>query len=824
MESVFGRTCRGAASAALLSLALALSFRAAHAQNPTRPAPDASAQPVSLVVDTVLVRGSARLSEAVVRASSGLRPGGAVDAGEVQRVIHRMMGTGNFDHVAVSIRPTAAGHTAVVLDVTERPFITAIEFRGLRSLAGKTVRDTVKLRENAPLDPARVAAARKMIRDLLAKKGIQLVSVDTALVAVPGEEHSFRLVFNVREGNLLAIADIDFEGNAHFSDAALRAAMKTRKEGFWWFRAGKFDRETFDTDLRTSLPDFYGSHGYIDFAVEGDTLVVDPETGKARLVVRVSEGPQYRLGEFRVVGNSRFPTDDLSKLFTVQHRSVLGLPFGGTSEREQGEVFDRAALDDATRQVQQMYKNEGYLFADVEPVVDRVPAAAGAEPTVNVTWAISEKSPFYIRRISFVGNTNTHERVMRDRIWVLPGDVYNEDALIQSYQALTGLGFFETPMTQPEILPEPDSGVVDIVFHVKEKNTGNVNFGTVIGGGYGGRGGGFSGFLGYSQPNLFGQGKNASVRVEYGAGRSTLELSYSDPALFGTRNSGSISLYSTGDRYSSFDNGRRTRTGGELQFGIPVPGLLRTRAFVGYSLSRTHFTNLDDLGCTAGDDLNIFCQPDATASTLSMGITRDTKNHPLFPTSGTRQALSLGQTGGPLGGSGNYQKVTGETEWWVPIGHIGSGARPLRLTMGLKANGGAIFGDVRLFPFETFYVGGVQFGQPLRGYKERTITPAGYSAACETQFTRACLGNAYMTLTAETALRVSDALSLSVFTDAGNNWANVRQVDPTRLFRSAGFGATVVTPFLGAIGIDVGYGFDLPKPAWQIHFKLGQGF
>jgi outer membrane protein insertion porin family len=691
-------------------------------------------------------------------------------------------------------------------------------------VSGHTVRDTVKLKENAPLEPTRVAAAQKWIRDALAKKGIQLVSADTTLVAVPGEQGAYRLVFNVREGSRLAIADIDFEGNAHFPDSELRDALKTRREGFWWFRGGKFDRETFDTDLRESLPDFYGAHGYIDFAVEGDTLEVDPATGKARLVVRVAEGPQYRLGDFRVVGNSRFPTEDLSRLFTEQHRSVLGLPVGRTNERERGEIFDRAALDAATRQVKQLYNNEGYLFADVEPLVERVPAAkAGEEPTVNVTWAISEKSPFYIRRISFVGNTTTHENVMRDRIWILPGDVYSEDAVIQSYQALGGLGFFETPLPTPDILPDPDSGVVDVVFHVKEKQTGNINFGTVIGGGYGGRGGGFSGFLGYSQPNLFGQGKNASLRVEYGSGRNTVELSYSDPALLGTRNSGTISIYNTGDRYTSFDNGRRTRTGGDLQFGIPVPGLLRTRAFVGYSLSRTHLTNLDDAGCTPGDTENLFCQPDATASTFSMGVTRDTKNHPLFPTSGTRQSLSLSQTGGPLGGSGNYQKVLGDAEWWVPVGHIGTGPRPLRLAMGLQAHTGAVFGNSELFPFEHFYMGGTTFGQQLRGYKEREITPQGAVSNCSNVFVRSCLGRSFLSVSAETALRVNDMVSLSVFTDAGNVWADARHMAPTNLFRSAGVGATVVTPFLGAIGIDVAYGFDKAKPGWEVHFKLGQG-
>ena len=79
-------------------------------------------------------------------------------------------------------------------------------------------------------------------------------------------------------------------------------------------------------------------------------------------------------------------------------------------------------------------------------------------------------------------------------------------------------------------------------------------------------------------------------------------------------------------------------------------------------------------------------------------------------------------------------------------------------------------------------------------------------------------------VSAEYAVRVSDALSVQAFADAGNAWNDVQEVDPSRLVRGAGVGATLVTPFLGAIGIDLAYGFDRPEPQWEVHFKLGSGF
>ncbi|HET7460556.1 MAG TPA: outer membrane protein assembly factor BamA [Longimicrobium sp.] len=811
----------GAATAALLSFIAALAApRALHAQD--NPAQPATPQQQGLVADSVAVVGNQRVSAAAVRSTAGILPRTTVTAVQVQAAIRRLMGSQAYSSADVLVRETGAGHGIVTIQVAERPYVAQVEFRGLKSLSGSAIRDTVHLREGAPLNPQRVMDVQARIRDELARKGRQLISVDTQLVAMANPADGYRLVFNVREGSRLNLAQVEFEGNQAFPDEELVGAMKTKPEGFWWFRSGKFDREAFEADLRESLPEFYGDRGYIDFAVLGDTLIVDPATGNARLVVDVREGPRYRLGEFSIQGASHFPHEALERIFLEQHHSVLGLPVGSTTQRVSGEVFDRGALNSAAQQIQQQYRNEGYLYAQVEPVVERVPATGGGEPTVNATISVSERQPFYVRHIVFEGNTTTHEQVLRDRMYLVPGDVYDEQRLLQSYQAINGLGFFETPMETPDIQPNPDSGVVDIVFRVKEKQTGNINFGTVIGGGYAGRGGGVSGFLGYQQPNLFGQGKNASLRAEYGYGRSTFEASYTDPAIGGSRNSGTVSLFRTGDRFVTTNNGRRTRTGGSLQFGFPVPGWNRTRAFVGYSLSRTRYSAFDD-PCGTGSN-NVFCLPPATASSVSMGLTRDTKNHPLFPTQGTRQSLAVAQTGGPLGGDGNFQKLTAEAEWWVPAGTIGTGARPMRLALGLNVRGGTLFGNVERFPFERFFVGGVMQGEPLRGYEEFTVGPRGYSPGCNKNLIQQCLGDSFVTVSAEYALRVSDMLSLHVFGDAGNVFNDVQEFNPTRLFRGAGVGGTIVTPFLGAIGVDAAYGFDRPNPGWEVHFKLGTGF
>jgi outer membrane protein insertion porin family len=142
-----------------------------------------------------------------------------------------------------------------------------------------------------------------------------------------------------------------------------------------------------------------------------------------------------------------------------------------------------------------------------------------------------------------------------------------------------------------------------------------------------------------------------------------------------------------------------------------------------------------------------------------------------------------------------------------------------------------VFGDPGPFIYsQGFALGGVQFGEQLRGYPEFSVTPdgfvptgGGYTANISS------FGRAFFTTTAEVGVRFNQMIYLSSFIDAGNVWRRASDFDPTRLFRGAGFGASVVTP-LGPLGLDYAYGFDRkdafgqPNPRWQFHFRLGQLF
>jgi outer membrane protein insertion porin family len=769
----------------------------------------AGAQP-----DSIAVTGTRRVSPTVVIQTSGLVTGQSTTYRDIQRAIRSLYGTGQFDDVRVE-QDTSGGRQTLIIAVHERPILTRWTVRGVERLSEGAVRSKVALSEGRPIDPAAVTRAQARIDSLYRVRGYYLARVKL-LYSYTGDSAQVRVVFDISEGRRVAIARVSVEGNTHFSDAEIVSHLATKPEGFWWWRKGEFDDEKLRTDLQERLPKFYGGRGFVDFQVLDDTLLVNDSTGKAELVHRVSEGEQYHVGTFEIVGNRRFSSEDLEHLYpfsAAQRTGLLGL--GGV--RTGPAVFNQSSWDDATTSLYTLYHNQGYIYASVRPDVIR--RTENEKPVVDLRWLINEGQPAIVNKVEIAGNDVTHERVIRDQIVLLPGDVFRQEALLRSYQNVSNLGFFNQPLPPPETPQANDQGDINVVFHVTEKHTGNVNFGASVG-----QGTGLGGFLGLEEPNLFGQGKKGRFQWQFGKNINDFDLSFTDPAIRETRISGTVSVHNTRLRYNIANLGRIRRRGASLQFGFPAFRDRYTRLFVSYGIDEQTYT-----GSTSNVAFSsVFNCNACLRSTLGVSILRDTRIGLPFATAGTMASVGVSQSGGVLGGTGNFQRADLEAHWYAPLAELGgqTGGAPLQLVLGLSSRSGFVFGNSPFFD-QLFSMGGTQYGIPLRGYDEFSVTPQGYNPLAGSQgASPGAFGKAFFLMTGEIGLRISQMFYVNAFYDGGNLWQRAADFNPTRLFRGAGIGVDVISP-LGPLGIDWAYGFDRvdqlgrPAPAWKLHFKLG---
>jgi outer membrane protein insertion porin family len=462
--------------------------------------------------------------------------------------------------------------------VKERPVLESYTITGPERVSAGDVRDRLTLATGRPLDPGALALAVERTDSLYESKGYYLARVHVDTLKEP--DNKVKLEIRVEEGRRLAISGLSVTGNKNVSSDDIAGVMQSRPEGFFWFRKGEFDDSKYASDLSERIPQLYSSRGFIDFRIISDSLIIDRDAGKAVIDLNVSEGPRYKIGTFETLGNKRFSSEEIEQFYPFNNEAQTlaqrATSIIRRSYRNPPNTFDQGKWDAAEQKLRDAYNDQGYIYARIRPVVERQPGTDSVR-VVNLRWEIDESSPAIVNRIDIEGNDFTYESCIREQIVLAPGQVFNRNYLLRSYQNISNLNFFESPLPAPDTRPVGDAGDVDIIFRVKEKRTGNVNFGASTG-----QGTGIGGFIGLDQPNLLGRCKRAQLQYQFGRYINDFNMTYTDPNIKQSRISGSVTAYHTASRYTIADLGRTTRTGAQLQVGFPVPNSLYSRILVSY--------------------------------------------------------------------------------------------------------------------------------------------------------------------------------------------------------------------------------------------------
>ncbi len=354
------------------------------------------------------------------------------------------------------------------------------------------------------------------------------------------------------------------------------------------------------------------------------------------------------------------------------------------------------------------------------------------------------------------------------------------------------------------------SGNVDVVLTVKEKPTGTVNM--AIGYGEVDK---WVGSIGLGIPNLLGNGQQLDFQWEFGQNRTSFYLSFTEPWLRDTPTSGTFTLFNI---RRQLDVTEQTRG-----FSVRVGRRLRwpddySRVYTSYSFrSETYtfpayFTTQDKRAYVSDPE-----DPSLISSSVGVGYTRDSRNLPMFATSGSFFSYDLQFAGGPFGGDVSYRKHEVNLNYYVPLIDIYGWVPSLALkTMFGQVNTSRPL-DVPLG--ERFRPGGISFDGQIRGYYDYSIGPRDDNNRLTGGFTT-------LITTAEINFPiVEQQIYATAFGDAGNAWRDVGQMDPTHLRRSLGLGVRFILPLAGIIGLDFAYGFDRGAieggRQWETHFQIG---
>ena len=753
--------------------------------------------------------------EQVVLSTIGTKVGQELSLPQLSKDVAALIKTTGIENAQTRVDTMPDGTRQVVFLVALRQRLAEIAFRGREAFAEKKLRPLVKSKVGEPLDERQIAADRKAIIDKYEKVGYRGTAVTHEIDPIEGTDTA-RLTFVIVEQPRHKLKGVAFEGNTVFTDAELQGAILTKRA--WWryiFRVGNWYNETLQAMDKTRIVELYGTKGYLDAQVTKVELRPEENPLWITPVYYIDEGICYHLRNVTLAGNEKFTADDLLS----RRRLSTGMP------------YDTAQAERDLDAMKAPYQNFGYLDLDFSTRLKK-DTENGA---VDLIYQVVEGEPSRINQIVISGNTDTADRVIRRELTILEDDLADARKIRQSKNRLENLGYFSNVEILPKTTENP--GRRDLAVQVEEKPTGSVSLGAA-----------FStedsvmGFLELSETNFSlkkllklekpkGDGQRMRAYVGLGTDTNAVNISLTEPSLFDSpfELTNELFLHTRfEDDYDERHVGYGITLSYPIAFRIPfIPEHTEYwRLGMGVRIEHIRISDLDReekfnpkdeatwpdrwdyprgrLYALKEDEGGEF------ANRLVLALSRDTRNHYVFPNRGSRVDLNAEYITRALGSYADYVKLHAGAELYLPVYEDIF----LRLSADAETVEHISGDDVRVF--DRYFAGG--FGT-IRGFKRHYVSPVNVNE-------NSIGGSTLLVGTAEFIKPIKNFMFFKLFCDVGNVWWDSFDADLGDLNASIGLGIQ-----FRALPVRLDYGYPivtqnkhLDDAGGRFHFSITTSF
>ncbi len=713
-------------------------------------------------VSEIRPEGLQRIAPGTVFNYLPLEPGSVVTPAIIEESMNRLYQTGFFNDVAFEREGTV-----LIIQLDERPSIAKITLTGNSDLESEQLLSSLKLiglKEGHTFNNSLLDKVVLELKQQYMTLGKYNSRITPKVERLPRNRVALNIVID--EGREAAINRLKILGNQHFSTEELMGILESGEPGLIPFLGSKaqYSRQKLSGDLET-LRSYYMDRGFINFAVESTQVNITPEREDIYITANLNEGEPYRVREIAIAGDTIVPKEELRQLITLQT----------------GDLFSRSAVTRANEKIAEKLGDNGYAFANVNPI----PQMDEVNHEVSLTFFVDPGKRVYVRRINLSGHHRTQDEVLRRELRQMEAGWISTARVKRSKTRLDRLGYFdEVSIKTPPVAGTADQ--VDLDLSVVEKDAfGNLSAGV-----------GYSNAQGLllnasiTQDNFLGTGRRFSIKVDNSDTNTIYSMSVTEPYLTLGGVSQTIALSyrdSSGSENNTSDYDLKSYTFGP-SYSIPISEYNTIRSGLTYEN-----TELYPNGNTQEEILS-FCDGVATREQCRFDTYRwrsafahDTRNRKIFPNQGglseIATILALPVTGQSL----EFYKLELTQRNYFKL------SEAITLVASGEADFANYYGDTPVLPpFERYHAGGAD---SVRGFRNNSLGTTGTLDSLGDSLG----GDTRLLVNAELIFpppfdEQSNAMRIGLFVDGGNVFQRRYGIAMGDMRYSAGLSLSWFTP------------------------------
>ncbi len=743
-------------------------------------------------ISDIKVQGLKRVDPGLVFDNIPFEVDTPINEANFSEAIQLLYKTGQFKNISIDLEGSV-----VIIIVNEKPIVSTITFHGADAIQPDKIKEGM-LQMNFGEGLLFNETTLKRVSNEISKQylNLGLYSATIKTKTTPQERNRVAIDFYINEGSTARIKEMKIIGMTKFDEDDLLSRLDLKPTSFmsWWNKDDRYSRQVLTGDLE-KIRSFYMDRGYLDFDIENTTVSISETKKNVYIAIIIDEGDKYNFGDIKISG----------KYYPLKEESI----FQNDIKTIKGEVFSRKLLNQSTESINQELGNYGYAFSNVNPI----PNVDKNNLTVGFNYFIEPGKKVYVRRISFIGNETTQDKVLRREMRQFESSYYDKEKIDHSTRRLKRTQYFEGVDIKTVSVPGI-SDQVDLTVAVKEKNTGSVKLGAGASSDEG-----LVGSFSVTQANFLGTGNTVSATINTSSVNTIYSISHVDPYFTLDGISRRLTAYMRETNTKDLDTGQYDKKsyGLGVGFGLPMNEFDTIR--IGFDVDMSDITLVDSSPQRYKD----YCKDvsggnssgcDQNEAVLSLGYSSDKRDSAIYPTSGYKYDISSEVTLPLL--DMQYYQFNVKVSDYTPL------TKEFVWNNDLKLGYAHSYGDDPYPFFQNYYVGGTN---SVRGYKAASIGKQYYD---ETQDDFVSTGGTTQIVASTSMLfplpggMFKDQVRLETFIDGGGVWEENEDIAFDEMRFSAGFSVLWVSPF-GPINVSFAKALNSDAQDETESFQFGMG-